>query len=180
MPFMHKENPIIHQVINGNDLYNFEVDGGWQTNTAGGKNGVVFDNGQAYNSTLTLSAWNSPLFPSVSIANGKLYQTVTLDAGKYRFSAYVFAFWGAGSTLSSTSYLVAASGNDLPDITNIGNSLANFEFPFHCGDDGGDSFTNPYTIEFTLTEHGPVSLGFVGDFTDAEIHFSKVKLFSNK
>ena len=178
MPFKSMEEPIVDQ---GN-MWNYDIDGGWLYNTAGGANGVVYNNGGGYNNTLTMSAWdaNCKCFPSTFIDNGKLYQTVTLEAGMYRFSAYVFAFWGLGSEISSTSFLVAASGSDLPDMTDTGNSLAYLELPFHCGDDGGDYFPEPFTIEFSLATSGPVSLGFVGFFKDAEIHFSKVELWSLK
>ena len=176
MPFAHKSTPIINQ----GSSWNYDVDGGWQYNAAGGANGVVFANqALTYDHTLTMSAWTADCacFPSTSIVNGKLYQTVTLDAGKYRFSAYVFAFWAVGSEISSTSYLLAASGSDLPDFTAVGSSLSHFEFPFHSGDTPVNSSPEPYTIDFTVTESGTVSMGFVGNFANAEIHFSKVELW---
>ena len=167
MPFAHKEPAITDQ----GDKWNYDVDGGWRYNEAGGANGVVFYTNATYNYTLSLSAWSVSAFPSPSIVNGKLYQTLQLEPGTYRFTAYVLAVWGGAG---SNAYVVAASGTDLPDLSAVGNALQSAALP----KTDGESFP-PVFVDFTLTESGVVSLGFVGSFANAEIHFSKVELIKD-
>ena len=158
MPFQHKSAIIIDQ---GN-RWNYDVDGGWLYNTAGGSNGVVFANQEgSYNCTLTMQAWASDLFPVQNMVNGKLYQTAELEAGYYRFTANLFA---AGEGYNA--YVVAASG-DIPDTGAVSSALGYKQIP---------TTTGAVTVEFTLSQKTTVSLGFVATMAGAEFHVSSVQL----
>ena len=164
VPFRHKAATIIDQ----GDKWNYDVDGGWLYNTVGGSNGVVFLNAAgSYNCTLAMQAYTHPLFPSQNMVNGKLYQTVELEAGNYKFTANIFAVWGY-----IDAYVVAASGNGLPDIGAVNSTLAAKQIPT----DNGDGGLPPVTVEFTLSQKTTVSLGFVTTIADAEFHISAVQL----
>jgi hypothetical protein len=132
----------------------------WTTNAAcknhGGYGG--WDGGCCGNPPGTInleSGWGAPV-----ITNGKIYQTITLDAGTYIFSAPLLASGSglnSGYTLSDYVYLAVAKGNILPDSS------------------GGALETNPTTlgfkrivntmnsesavITFTITQSEQITLG---------------------
>ena len=170
MPFAHGATPLITQGDPGAERCNYAVEGGWITNDVGSANGNVFDNGGVFNFDLTLQAWTDPAFPLGSFVNGKLYQKVDLKAGTYKFYAY---FLAAYTGVSYTVYMAAASGDGLPDTDAVGDALASLHI------EGLSNAIDPpddRSIEFTLSEDGAVSMGFVGDFDNAEIHIGEVKL----
>jgi len=81
--------------------------------------------------------------------NGKIYQTITLSAGKYSLEYYSDGFGG-----NATSMFVVALGNGLPDIENAeGNTLA------HEIKQDGD-VTGNHTIYFQLDKEETVTLGW--------------------
>ena len=164
MPFKHKAAAIIDQGA----MWNYDVDGGWLYNTVGGTNGVVFANADgSYNCTLSMSVWSGAGFPVENMVNGKLYQTVELEAGSYKFTANIFAVWGE----LNSSYVVAASGSGLPDIGALNSALGSKQIPAENGEG-----LPPVTVEFTLSAKTTVSLGFVANITNAEFHISSVQL----
>jgi hypothetical protein len=140
----------------------------WTTNEQGRINGNVFvhDNGN-FDYVLGLSAWDVPAFPSASITNGKLYQTVELEAGTYKLTFFIHA-----CAYGKTAYVVANLGNDLPDTGNVSSALAAVAIP--------DVWSNSSTsAEFTLTQKSTVSLGLVASIPGGgEMYFSKVELLS--
>ena len=101
--------------------------------------------------------------PVPVMTNGKLYQTVLLDAGTYELSAVLY-FGGAAGT--NQMYLVAAAGVDLPNVNFVSNAL------------GFAPITTPgtFSFEFSLTQRSVVSLGFVASLADAEAYFTQVNL----
>lgn len=132
----------------------------WITNDAcknhNGYGGVDFGCCGNPPQTLNLeSGWGAPI-----ITNGKVYQTMTLDAGTYIFSSLLLPGdngLNIGYTLDDFAYLAVAKGNILPDSS------------------GGTLDTNPATLGFkrmvntmkedsafvifTLTETTQISLG---------------------
>lgn len=132
----------------------------WTTNAAcknhGGYGGIDFGCCDNPPQTINLeSGWGSP-----EITNGKIYQTITLEAGTYIFNAPLLASGSginSGYTLSDYVYLAVAKGNILPDSS------------------GGALETNPSTlgfkrivntmnsesavITFTITQSEQITLG---------------------
>lgn len=90
----------------------------WTTNDAcknhGGNGGIDFGCCGNPPATINLeSGWGAPV-----INNGKIYQTITLEAGTYIFNAPLLASGSAinsGYTLDDYVYLAVAKGNTLPD-----------------------------------------------------------------
>jgi len=102
------------------------------------------------------------------IINGKLYQTVTLPAGNYRFVANYVEDQGAPE-----AYVVANIGSDLPNMDLLATTAAAYT-PISYNSD-----SNPYTIRFTLPETSTVSLGFVGScYGGQRVMFNRVELWS--
>ena len=137
----------------------------WTTNNAGGANGNV--DATTGGGRLLLWVWDSSGNLS-TITNGKLYQTVTLEAGSYKFDAISDGSNSSGYTV----YVVAATGSELPDIANIQSTLASQQIP------------TPFTagirlsVEFTLTATTQVHLGFVGTLTgQQQVYFDEVQLW---
>lgn len=150
----------------------------WTTNAAcknhGGYGGIDFGCCGNPPQTINLeSGWGSPV-----ITNGKIYQTITLDAGTYIFSSLLLAGGSginSGYTLDDYTYLAVAKGNILPDSS------------------GGTLDTNPATlgfkrivntmkpdsavITFTLTQTTQISLGISTTQGDARYgHFLSFNL----
>lgn len=137
----------------------------WQVNPAGAANGNVrLSNGNA-----TFSTWNGEGFPASSIVNGKMFQTVVLEAGSYRLVA---VHEGAHAPVYGNMFLVAAKGSDLPNRNNlIAMALAFDTFP-----PSATVFTR--SIEFGINEEETVSLGFVASFSgNAMCWITKVELW---
>lgn len=132
----------------------------WTTNAAcknhGGYGGIDFGCCGNPPQTINLeSGWGAAI-----ITNGKIHQTITLEAGTYIFNALMLASGtgiNSGYTLADYVYLAVAKGNTLPDSS------------------GGTLETNPATlgfkriektmspdsavITFTLTQSTEISLG---------------------
>ena len=150
---------------------NYYVAKDWLSNEQGGKNGNVFNRDATFDHVLSIQAWWDRLVPSMS--DGKLWQTVQLDAGEYRFDAYVFYSDFMWATSPSMVYAVVALGNEIPDTGSIQNALGSATVPtVGIGDN------ELISIDFTLTQAGRVSLGFVANLCEAEAFFSKVELWS--
>ncbi|UZR97452.1 DUF5013 domain-containing protein [Chondrinema litorale] len=96
------------------------------------------------------------------IENGKLYQTIDLPAGIYKFT---MSLAGENPIISNNGsdprYIAASVGESLPDIDDISSALASTNFA-ELGTDGSTS------IEFTIPEPTTVSVGFVVNFTNNE------------
>jgi hypothetical protein len=150
----------------------------WITNSAcknhGGYGGIDFGCCGNPPQTINLeSGWGSPL-----ITNGKIHQTITLDAGTYIFNSLLLAGGSglnSGYTLADYTYLTVAKGSTLPDSS------------------GGALETNPLTlgftrivntmkadsavITFTLTQSTQISLGISTTQGDARYgHFLSFNL----
>ncbi|MFV0313409.1 MAG: DUF4998 domain-containing protein [Dysgonomonas sp.] len=105
--------------------------GGWSTDA----NGVIH---------LESKDWGGPGF-----INGKIYQTITLSAGKYSLEYYSDGFGG-----NATSLFTIAKGSTLPDIENAeGNTLAH-----EIRENGAVS--GNHKIYFELEDTETVTLGW--------------------
>lgn len=89
--------------------------------------------------------------PQASIENGKMYQTTTLPAGRYLFSATPFPVF---DDLNATGcgHIVVAAGNDLPNKANLASSIAY-----------SDTMDNTF-LEFSLDAETTITAGFVFNF----------------
>jgi len=101
------------------------------------------------------SGWGAPV-----ITNGKIYQTITLDAGTYIFSAPLLASGSglnSGYTLSDYVYLAVAKGNILPDSSGgvLETNPATLGFKRIVNTMNADSAV----ITFTLTQSEQITLG---------------------
>ncbi len=145
-------------------LYRFaKIGTPWKTEGAttqddGGQTGwhVDLNKGKAatIRGAMTLTVGWDGFAPAID--NAKVFQTVTLPAGKYSFNAHYGQDVGGGKY----SFLVANLGETIPDTTDVANALAHKRILI--------STTNtPITIEFELTEESVVSLGVVSSFPDA-------------
>ena len=169
MPFKHKDAVIINLDDN---RWHYDVDGGWLYNPVGGANGVVFANiDETYPSTLTLTTWEDPRFHSQNIVNGKLYQTVELEAGSYKFTVNPHAITPYGTY---DVYVVAAAG-DIPDVGAVSGALASKQVP--ADNYPYDAAEIPsFAVEFTLSQTTTVSLGLVANINSGEFHIRSVQL----
>jgi len=84
-------------------------------------------------------------YGSPAIPNGKIYQTVTLPAARYVFTAEFESFG-----VNDEAYLTAAAANTLPDVADIAGAL------------GHTPFTSP-SLSFTVGSEQAVSLGVVAN-----------------
>lgn len=138
----------------------------WTTNDAakniGGNGG--FDNYPGYG-TMGFEYWGTP-----AIVNGKVYQTVTLPAGKYKLQATIqdIAFE------LPAAYLVAATGSGLPDAAGYATALGYAKFT--------NSSLNNKTIDadFVINNSMQVSLGVVVNMSSGtqNLRIKGIKLFS--
>jgi hypothetical protein len=115
-------------------------------NIDGGTHGG-FDSygGGAY---MAMERWGTP-----SIPNGKIYQTVTLPAGKYQFE---IDFQAHG--ISNEAYLAIAAGTTLPDVAEIATAI------------GYSPFSAPQ-VTVVLTEETEVSIGVVANLINDQQYF---------
>ena len=143
----------------------------WTANEAAATNGNV-DN--AKESSLSMWTWPG-LSPLVPIVNGKLYQTVELEAGTYRFDAFI----RSTSNTVNKAYVVAAAGNDLPDIDNVEDALAFVPTPAGIAATAASKPT--LSVEFTIAEKMAVSLGFLGNInSQQDVNYKKVELWEKR
>ena len=145
--------------IGGNLLYSFYYEAvGWTANEAA----YVCGNMDNYEGRgwLQLLAWDG--YPASSMTNGKLYQTVELEAGLYRFETELIGYYG-----TPVAYAVAALGNDLPNVNDVA-AQALASNPLSAGN---------ISIEFTLAENSTVSLGYVASGSNIQICITNVELW---
>jgi hypothetical protein len=120
---------------------------------------------------IAMEGWGS----STQITNGKIYQTLSLPAGSYKFVVTVANIDGNLATDNTTTavYITVAVGDALPDITDISSALAMLQLSNVKGD---------LTVPFELTEVTKISLGFLATIKrDAAqgVRISKVQLLKN-
>jgi len=102
--------------------------------------------------------------------NGKLYQTVELEAGRYQFQARQNAIFGTPTNFNVT----AALGNDLPDVDDIATQSLNNQRIASILPEGTVTI-----IEFSVPAKGNVSMGFVATLgLDEWVQFDKVELYN--
>jgi hypothetical protein len=132
----------------------------WTTNTAI-KNASGFGGYERRSNVgfISLEAgWGLP-----NVTDGKIFQTVTLPAGSYRFTIVMNDFNTGGAR-----YLSVAAGNDLPNtsaVTGNGIAFASLESK---------------VLNFTLTEPTTVSIGFVCTLTGSSSAGMYAKIASVK
>lgn len=135
----------------------------------------VAANGPVLNSTKDLRFWvyYGNAGSVTVINNGYLYQTVELEAGMYRFYAHATTVYSEVGTTNYQLYLLAASGNAVPDIGDVEDQALGFtDVPFKVGVN---------SFEFEVPEKGNVSLGFVMNLYHAQIIvFGKFELWQLK
>ena len=144
---------------------------GWTANEVAKENGNV----ETQTTGGRLCLWAAEGWtPFANMENGKLYQTVELDAGTYRFEAEINFSYTNAATFEA--YLVAALGNEMLDVADVEQtSLAFVEIP--SGVNGGELFS----FDFELSDKNNVSLGFVVNLFDySELYINQVKLFQRK
>ncbi|MBK1438826.1 DUF5013 domain-containing protein [Parapedobacter sp. ISTM3] len=139
--------------------------GGWITNeamrTRGGMGGYDggWEGADNDKQSLGFERWGEGEAP---IENGKLYQTLDLPAGQFRFT---LSFAGDNPIISNQGsdprYLAVAVGETLPDVEDISSALASANFT------GVDNAGN-VSVEFSLAAPTTVSAGFVVNFTGTE------------
>lgn len=132
----------------------------WITNAAcknhGGYGG--WDGGCCGNPPGTMnleSGWGAPI-----ITNGKIYQTITLEAGTYIFNSILLAGGSglnSGYTLADYVYLAVAKGSSLPDSSDgvLETNPATVGFKRIVNTMNADSAV----ITFTLTQSEQITLG---------------------
>ena len=150
---------------------------GWKSNTEGSKHGMI-DTQTTWNYPLGMLCW-AGYTPNSDITNGKIYQTVELEAGTYKFTARRFTCTGvSGQSRTLNAYVTVNKGNSLEDVENIEKALA-----FASCSDGienvGTSVNKPtYNLEFVLSQKSEVSLGIVGSMSGTiQLYFDKFELF---
>jgi len=108
----------------------------------------------------------SPTAPNIT--NGKIYQTISLPAGTYKFDAN--ARVGVTTDNTKGAYSIAAVGNTIPDI-GAPTTPANFLNRVAINGGGVKSIT------FTLNAPATVSLGFVATLSGSQsVNISGVTL----
>jgi len=136
---------------------------GWKVNTAV-TSGTVR---AAVEYALGLHGWYG------NFTNGKLYQTVDLDEGVYRFVVALKQNFDC-----STACIVAHLGNDLPDYDRVAqDALGSFAVPHpHHGHQNEAVIS----FQFGLSRRSTVSLGFVANVRDDDMYFNRVELWKDQ
>jgi hypothetical protein len=120
----------------------------WEANTAvkshGGYGGWDEWNGNIFNIE---TGWGAP-----AVTNGKLWQTFTLDPGKYTFEISDLRDTNLGQT--DNAYLVAATGAGLPDVADIATALASVKIV-------NGKLLSDLRVKFTVTQTSQVSIGYL-------------------
>ncbi|TFF35475.1 DUF4998 domain-containing protein [Mucilaginibacter psychrotolerans] len=101
------------------------------------------------------------------ITNGKVYQTISLPAGRY---ALEIETAGNGGTINANE--IVALGESLPDIDNIGTPLA-----LYHGDQNSIGYS--HTLNFTLSQSSTVTIGWVvstGSYTYLQFKGMKLRI----
>jgi len=153
------------------DRYYKVVD--WKYNQAALANGNV---DMLKGGTLVLIAYD--VWGVASITNGKLYQTVRLEAGAYEFDVLVNE---TSPQLQGTVYAVAALGEDLPNTNDVEQDAKTLDFASIPAGVPRDN-VHTLTLGFVLSKESIVSLGFVATILPSEpfplvqVHFREVIL----
>jgi len=92
-------------------------------------------------------------YSSPEIPNGKIYQHITLPAGKYDLDVAFLDF-----AVTQQGYITVAEGNTLPDVEDIQQAIAY------------TPFTAP-SLSFVLPEETEVTLGVVANFIQDQQYF---------
>ena len=170
-PFRRGTDLVVHL---GGTRYIYQIED-WTVNAAQAVHGTVVDNGIDVRNIISLRTINGQSNPE-TITNGKMYQTVELEAGTYRFDVHTHYF-DKGAMFNV--YSAAALGNDLPDTNAVSNALgfANLKHPDELNQSG--YYTYPViSFEFFVSEKSEVSLGFVVTVNHAVIYIWKVELWA--
>jgi hypothetical protein len=117
------------------------------------------------------SGWGAP-----AIVNGKMYETFTLPAGNYTFTADLYK-----NGFNNPVYIVAAAGSTLPDATLVPTASLGYFSMVSTHLDVGAYDTYP-SFNFALTQPTQISIGFVvTNMTDGGEFWrvKNVKLVSN-
>ena len=157
-------------MISGNRFY---LASDWNTNPAAAANGNIDgSNGDR----LTLWTYTG-VSPVPSIENAKLFQTVELEAGTYKFEVVNWVFTPYGE--NCMVYVAAAFGHDLPDVENVGQDGTSFAALVPTALPYLPNRTDHLlSVEFVLTEKGFVTLGFVGHVSgNSQIFFNSIELY---
>ena len=141
----------------------------WDTNQAAKNHDGVggfdnIDNG----GYLSFEYWGTP-----AIINGKISQTLQLPKGKYRYVATVSNI----DFECEATFLVVSVGQQLPDVSNIEQSLGYFQL-INNSLNGKDITTN-----FQLDTDQTVTLGFLSTMLDnnpTAVRIAKVRLYMDK
>ena len=146
----------------------------WTVNSALAVHGNVINNGKDVFDVMAFRTVIGVSNPE-TITNGKMFQTVTLEAGTYRFDVHTH-YWDPGDFLEA--YATAAFGNDLPDTNNLsGNSLGFVRF--NLGNETMGYYGIPVIpVEFHVSAKGEVSVGFVVNISNAMLYIWKVELWA--
>jgi hypothetical protein len=137
----------------------------WTTNTAADENGTW----DSYGGRNSLSLWTYNNYsPVPTISDGKIYQTLTLPAGNYRFDVHMDSYSG---TVNAYAAIATGFTDGLPDTENIAQAIASAAIP-------ADLVNNALSVEFILTAQTAVSFGFVGDIgNNSEMNVKWVELW---
>lgn len=139
---------------------------GWIANTAAARNGTV-DNFAQY--ALVFWSWTG-YSPASGITNGKIHQTLQLEAGSYSF--IVTAQYTSAVVNNLKQYIVVNKGVALPNVDMVETEALSWK---NIGTGLADGAT--VTCNFTLNEPSVISLGIVGSIGGAqELRFRKFEL----
>lgn len=157
-PFVYDDKKVIND-YNANRFYALGSPWQWRGETTDGNITTGAHVDKTYSSDLCLST--SYFRFASSINNHRVFQTVTLPAGKYRFSAQQSSSIGS----VSSCYIVASLGSELSDNNNLKNAI-----------DYGSVLDNQY-VEFSLGEDTEVSLGILYNMNNySRLNFQKFSL----
>lgn len=151
------------QPVDGSSRFRLLAD--WEVNDEmrnHGSDGAGYDANCGY---MGVEKWNPGDAP---ITNGKIYQTFTLPQGEYLVEANL-----PKVALISGTYILAATGNTLPDLVSIENAL------------GATEITNEYngktvSTSFSLNTDQQTSIGFLINITDGSqliLQANKIRMF---
>ena len=112
--------------------------------------------------------WMTPAWGwQKTLANVKIYQTIELDPGTYRFDISVNSFVG-----NVTGYIVANAGSGLPNTVDVATASSTLGY-------ASINSTGKFSAAFTVTAKSFVSLGIVAnvDGDGGECYFTQVELW---
>jgi len=135
----------------------------WIVNEEAAINGCI-DNYEG-RALLSYVAWDD--YPQSVMNNGKIYQTIELEAGSYRFDATHTGVWHYDW---AAVYLTVALGTTLPDVENISTALGSFPVT-------ASGNTETLSVNFNVPQKSLVSLGFVMSGHNIQSLWNKVELW---